>query len=151
MQATYFAYGSNLLMSRMQGRVPSARACGPARLRAHRLTTDKRGRDGTGKANLRHAPGQFVWGVLWSLDSEDWARLDAAEGDYRRIAVCVENAAGERVQTQTYRSDRLTEDPALAPAYKRCIVDGAREHDLPEAWVRLLEALPERRCDTPTS
>jgi len=151
MQATYFAYGSNLLTSRLQRRVPSARPDGPVRLGDHRLTTDKRGRDGTGKANLRHAPGQFVWGVLWSLDREDWARLDAVEGDYRRIAVCVENAAGERVQTQTYRSDRLTDDPALAPAYKRCMVDGAREHGLPEAWVRLLEALPERQRDTPAS
>lgn len=151
MQATYFAYGSNLLTSRMQGRVPSARACGPARLRAHRLTTDKRGRDGTGKANLRREAGQFVWGVLWSLDSEHWAQLDAVEGDYRRIAVRVENAAGERIQAETYISEHLTADSVVAPAYKRCMVDGAREHGLPDDWVRLLEALPEWSRDPPSS
>lgn len=144
MHAVYFAYGSNLLSSRMRERVPSAEPRGPARLADHRLTTDKRGRDGTGKANLRPGPGEWVWGVVWSLDPGDWERLDAIETGYRRVAVDVVGSGDECVRAETYISDRLTDDPVLDPAYKRCLVDGARAHGLPGDWVRRLEALPER-------
>ncbi len=144
MQAVYFAYGSNLLTSRMRERVPSAEPRGPARLADHRLTTDKRGRDGTGKANLRPGPGEWVWGVVWSLDARDWERLDAVEPGYRRVALDVFGTGGERIRAETYISDRLTDDPVLASDYKRCLVDGARAHGLPDDWVSLLEALPER-------
>ena len=144
MHAVYFAYGSNLLSSRMRERVPSAEPRGPARLADHRLTTDKRGRDGTGKANLRPGPGECVWGVVWRLDAGDWERLDAIEIGYRRVAVDLVGSGGERIRAETYISDRLTDDPVLDPAYKRCLVDGARAHGPPGDWVRRLEALPER-------
>ena len=38
----------------------------------------------------------------------------------------------------------LTADAVPFAWYKRLIVDGARAHELPEDWVRVLEALPER-------
>ncbi len=144
MQAVYFAYGSNLLTARMQERVPSAMPRGPAWLANHRLTTDKRGQDGTGKANLQPTPGERVWGVVWSLDAADWGRLDACENGYRRLALQVVGKKGEQIRAETYISNRLTDDPVLDSEYKRCLVDGARAHRLPEDWVSLLEALPER-------
>jgi hypothetical protein len=142
-QPLYFAYGSNLLSARMRERVPSAVARGPARLSGWRLATDKRGRDGTGKANLRRDPAAAVWGVAWAIDPAEWPRLDRFEGGYARIPVEVETPLGARLAAHTYVSDRLTDDPVLDPAYKRAIVDGAREHGLPAAWIAGLEALPE--------
>jgi hypothetical protein len=144
MQAPYFAYGSNLLSTRMRGRAPSARALGVARLEGYRLTTDKRGRDGSAKANLRPEPGGRVWGVLWSLSETHWAPLDVAEGGYERIDVEVVAADGSRARALTYASTLLTEEPVLAAAYKRLLVEGAREHGLPAEWIALLEALPGR-------
>ena len=73
MQSLYFAYGSNLPSARMRRRVPSAAAQGPAELQGRRLTTDKRGRDGSGKANLREDPAATVWGVLWTGCIRYWA------------------------------------------------------------------------------
>ena len=141
MQALYFAYGSNLSSARMRERVPSARAAGVARLLGYRLTTDKAGRDGTGKANLTPAAGEEVWGLVWQLDAAHWPALDACEGGYERIAVDPEPAPA---RAQTYLSRQLTSDPVLAAAYKRFLVEGAREHGLPAAWIEALEALPAR-------
>ena len=143
MQSLYFAYGSNLLSARMRERVPSAAARGPARLSGWRLTTDKRGKDGTGKANLRREPAAAVWGVVWAIDPAEWPQLDRLEGGYARVEVEVETPAGTRLRAATYASDRLTAAPVLDRGYKRAIVDGAREHGLPEAWIAALEALPQ--------
>ena len=141
MHAVYFAYGSNLLSARMRQRVPSARAAGVARLAGYRLSTDKAGRDGSGKANLRAEAGASVWGVLWRLDAQEWPLLDACESGYARILVDLEEDGGA---AHTYRSEQLTDDPVLSLAYKRWLVEGAREHGLPAAWIAQLEALPAR-------
>jgi hypothetical protein len=141
--AHYFAYGSNLALARMGARVPSAQARGAARLPGYRLTLDKRGADGTGKANLREAPDSAVWGALYSLDPADWPLLDGFEPDYRRVAVRVE-WRGIPQDAMTYVSQRFTDAPLADPRYKRLIVDGARAHQLPEDWIRWLETLPER-------
>ena len=142
MQALYIAYGSNLSSERMLQRVPSAQASGPLRLPGYQLTTDKAGRDGTGKANLRPAPGgAAVWGVGWRLDASEWPLLDACERGYARIRVDPEGAPHS---AQTYCSTQLSDDPVLAAEYKSFIVAGAREHGLPPDWIELLEALPAR-------
>ena len=141
MQALYFAYGSNLCSSRMRQRVPSAVVAGAARLVGYRLTTDKAGRDGTGKANLRRCADTAVWGVVWRLEVAQWPLLDACERGYERIHVNPERITDP---AQTYLSQQLTEDPVLATKYKRFLVQGAREHRLPPDWIEQLEALPAR-------
>jgi hypothetical protein len=143
MQSLYFAYGSNLCSARLRSRVASARALGPARLPDRRLSMDKRGRDGSGKANLVPELGCEVWGVVYALGAEGWPTLDACEAGYTRVAVEVLTAL-ESLRVQTYLAERLTLDPVPFNWYKRLIVEGAREHGLPAEWVRLLESLPER-------
>jgi gamma-glutamylcyclotransferase (GGCT)/AIG2-like uncharacterized protein YtfP len=143
MRALYFAYGSNLSSGRLLGRVPSARVVGPARLRGFRLRCDKRGADGSGKANLHAEPGGLVWGAVYALDPGDWPALDACETLYARIAVRVE-ARERELAVQTYRSDALTGDPVPFAWYRRLILEGAREHALPPDYLRALEALPSR-------
>lgn len=143
MSTLYFAYGSNLVLERLRKRVGPVQVIGVAHLRGFRLSLDKRGKDGSGKANLHADAAHDVWGVLYELDAQAWTRLDASEPGYDRIAVQV--ACGDALHAaQTYQSQRLTEDPVAFAWYKRLIVDGARAHGLPDAWLRDLEALPER-------
>lgn len=134
----YFAYGSNLSLARMRGRVPDAVALCVARLDGHRLTWDKRGADGSGKANLRPDPGAHVWGVVYRFGADGFAALDVHEPDYQRIAI---EAHGDQGPTaaQTYLSQRLTDALPFA-SYKRLVVEGARAHGLPADWLRALEA-----------
>lgn len=143
MTALYFAYGSNLSPERMRKRVASATAQGPARLAGRRLCFDKRGRDGSGKANLRDDPSAHVWGALYSFELEAWLRLDGFEPGYERVEVQVE-WRGQSRAAQTYVSRQWTSDPVPTAAYKRLVVEGARSHGLPAEWIRWLESLPER-------
>jgi gamma-glutamylcyclotransferase (GGCT)/AIG2-like uncharacterized protein YtfP len=142
-RARYFAYGSNLKLSRMRERVPAAEVVAPALLRGRRLTLDKRGADGSGKANLAPDRGALVWGVVYAFRAETWTALDAFEPDYERVEVAVE-LSGVALRAVTYASERITRDPVPHDWYKRLIVEGAREHGLPAEWIARLEALPAR-------
>ena len=141
--ARYFAYGSNMALSRMRARAASAHFEGAARLPGFRLACDKLGADGSGKANLRVDASAEVWGALYTIETGDLARLDAHEGGYDRVTVevCWRDAI---VAAHTYRSTRTTRDPTPFAWYKRLVVEGAREHGLPADWILALEAWPER-------
>ena len=144
MSILYFAYGSNLKWSRMRERVPSARMEAVAFLEHHRLACNKQGRDGSAKANLVRAPGDRVWGVVYRIDKADLALLDQFEAGYQRIEVEVGTTAGGAHRASTYRSDRIAGDPTPLDWYRGLILEGAREHGLPEEYLAVLEALPAR-------
>ncbi len=140
----YFAYGSNLSAKRMAERVPSARVIAAARADGRRLSFGKLGRDGSGKATLIDAPEAFAWGVVYAIDRRDWRRLDRFERGYARISVFVVLEREQRVAATTYIAPETAPDPTAFGWYKRLIVDGAREHGLPAAYVAELERLPVR-------
>jgi gamma-glutamylcyclotransferase len=143
MRVRYFAYGSNLVLARMRARVPVVGLIGPALLRGMRLTFDKRGVDGSGKANLAEGAASHVWGVLYALEWAHLPILDAFEPDYERVRVSVERE-GARLSAETYVSTLCA--PAL-PAhawYLQLVVEGARAHGLPDAYVAQLRRLPAR-------
>lgn len=134
----YFAYGSNMDSARLLARVASARPLGAARLPGFAWRCNKRGKDGTGKANLMRDERAETWGVLYDLDEEDLALLDRVEGGYDpcRVTVWQGGAAHPAV---TYVSERTTSE-APAAWYLAHILAGAREHALPAAWIARLEA-----------
>jgi gamma-glutamylcyclotransferase (GGCT)/AIG2-like uncharacterized protein YtfP len=144
MSVLYFAYGSNLKWGRMRQRVPSARREAVAFLDHHRLVCNKRGRDGSAKANLVQAAGHRVWGVLYRIERIHLALLDGFETGYERVEVEVRTATGGVQRASTYRSDRITRDPIPFDWYRGLILEGAREHGLPEDYLSVLEALPTR-------
>ena len=141
----YFAYGSNLKSARMRARVSSSIFVARARVPTGRLSLDKRGNDGSGKANLTRTGGDGVWGVIYRIDAEHWQHLDACEPGYDRVPVDLLTETGEAVTAHTYVSRILTDSPIPFDWYKRLLVEGAREHALPPAWIARLEDLPEKR------
>ncbi|MCP3986048.1 MAG: gamma-glutamylcyclotransferase [bacterium] len=154
MKLLYFAYGSNLSVQRLQKRVATTLPIGAARLGGHRWVCDKPGRDGSAKANLVPDPADHVWGALYQLDPGQLAVLDRYEGGYERVEIHVdrprEGAGSTRWQALTYRSDQRGDDPVPFDWYRRMILDGARQHDLPAAWLARLESLPWRADPTQT-
>ena len=136
----YFAYGSNLRATRMRERIPSAAAVGTARLAGYALRIDKRGRDGSAKANLRTSPREHVWGVVYRIDSAHWEALDRFEGGYERCPVTVE-LAGRATRATTYRSELRIEDALAYEWYLAHVREGAREHGLPAEWCAWLESI----------
>jgi hypothetical protein len=142
-----FAYGSNMDPERMQARIRGALPGGRARLSGHRLVMNKRGRDGSAKANLAADAQGLVWGVLWELSAGQLAVLDRHEGDYERVTVSVQAGAGAVASAETYVSARLVADALPYDWYLGHIVRGARAHGLPEPYVAWLASLPSQRAE----
>lgn len=141
----YFAYGSNMSSRRILSRVPSARVFMRARLIGYQLCFHKHSLvDGSAKcdAYLTGAAEDVVWGVLFSLDKSEKTQLDVIEGDgYVSTLVEVELADGGMLQAMTYRATMIK--PELKPFdwYKRHVLEGAREHDLPSEYIAGIEAV----------
>jgi gamma-glutamylcyclotransferase len=142
-----FAYGSNLAASEMEAWCPEARFAGLARLPDHRLALNRRSiRWGGGAVDVVPAPGEEVWGGLYDVPDGTLDRLDAKEGEgwaYRRIAVPVEAEDGRRLEAEAYEVIHKEPQEVLAtPEYAALLLRGARERELPEAYVaRLLRWL----------
>lgn len=127
--------------ARLRARAVSARPLGAARLAGFAWRCNKHSLDGTAKANLARASGSETWGVLFEVASADLAALDRSEGGYERIAVRVRLGDAGEHEAYTYVSERICE-PDVVPAdwYLGLVVAGAREHGLPDDWVRSVEA-----------
>lgn len=144
----YFAYGSNMLTTRLNRRVPSARPVGRAWLGEHRLSFHLRGEDGSGKCNVygTGARHDIVHGVLFELDGNRLERLHAAEGPaYRFLELEVGHASGPARAAIYYGRDDWIDD-RLVPFdwYRAFVVGGAREHGLPDWYIRYLTAVTSR-------
>ncbi len=140
-----FAYGSNMCSGRLRDYSVSPERPGePALLRGYRLRFNKPSKDGSGKANVEPDPAGEVWGVLYALPDAHLAALDKGEGPgYARQREVVQTRAGADVQAWVYVAVSPAADPSLRPYgwYKRFLVEGAREHGLPNAYVQALEAI----------
>ena len=143
----YFAYGSNMSSRRLEERVPSARAVDVGRLSGHRLAWHKRGGDGSGKCDIAPAqPHDAVYGVLYEMDAVEKPNLDRVEGlgrSYGQKSVELWLLNQQRVMTaSTYYA--LIIDGTCLPYgwYRDHVLIGAREHGLPEDYVRMIESVP---------
>ena len=125
----YFAYGSNLLPSRLQARTPGAVLLGTAWLPGYALRWHKRGRDGTGKCNVVQEAGSSVPGAVYEIPEAEMADLDRIEGGYARVAVSLEGH-GE-AWTYITLPDYVDESVVPTTAYLALVRDGRAWHGLP--------------------
>ncbi len=138
----YFAYGSNLSEDRMRKRTGSAHTPTVAHIRGYRFAFNKRGRDGTAKANIMPDEDAMVWGVAYRCSCEALSALDCFEGvrsgDYVRTSVRIVTVRGRELDAMTYIATPRTIDESLGPSdeYFRIIIEGARQHHLPEEHIR---------------
>ena len=142
----YFSYGSNMSSERLGDRVAITRAIGPARIDAYRLCCNKRGADGSGKANLVIDASSRAWGVLFEIAASQWQRLNGFEVGYERVSCRVTTAGGVSHDASMYLAleAAATELPPF-DWYLALMLSGAREHRLPAAVIAELENWPTRR------
>lgn len=99
----YFAYGSNLDAEQMRLRCPTARPLEPARLAGHRLAfTHYSQRWQGGAADVLPQPGGVVWGLVYEMGADDFARLDPFESGYARVELEVEAVTRGRLRVTSY-------------------------------------------------
>lgn len=144
----YVAYGSNLSVDQKVDRTGTIRAAIPCQLRGHRLAFNKRAASGRGVyANIVPDESARVWGVAYLCDEAAIRALDRYEGvsggHYRHERVEVVTDDGRVVQALTYvaGAEHTCEGRRPEPAYLKKILDGARQHCLPEEYLTELEAL----------
>jgi gamma-glutamylcyclotransferase len=134
----YFAYGSNMLTSRLRARCPSAEpvTIGYAddfTVAFHKLSTDH-----SGKATLVAERASRALGVVFRIPSQERNALDRAEAGYvvREAFPVVCRRSGERIEARTYLASR--EDPRLRPYdwYLALLLAGMREHGIDAAYRR---------------
>lgn len=139
----YFDYGSNMLTSRLRNRVPSASKINNAILPDYSLFYHKRSIDGSGKCNIKQTNGSLVHGIIFKIDENEKPDLDRAEGlgsgyEETQIEVYVED---DPVKVFTYVASESHMDSSLHPYdwYKILVLEGAREHGLPEKYINAIE------------
>jgi gamma-glutamylcyclotransferase len=142
MSEQVFACGSNMCSGRFRVYRVSPEAHGLRALTGYRLLFNKQSTDGSGKANVDPHTESQTWGVLYTIPDRDLETLDAGEVGYSRIRLPV-RADNTDVQAWVYVAAAPSKDTALRPYlwYKRFLVEGAREHELPSEYVAQLERI----------
>ena len=143
----YFAYGSNLLSTRLTARCASARVVGVAMTEGWTVGFTKPGGDGSGKAGLVQRNGAVHPGVVYELDAQEMPLLDQIEGvghGYIRdddFAVTMLDD-GKPVSTATYVPQR--HDPALMPFdwYLALCIAGAAENRFDQQVLAAFQKTP---------
>jgi gamma-glutamylcyclotransferase (GGCT)/AIG2-like uncharacterized protein YtfP len=138
----YFAYGANMDTRRFRRRCPGAVALGRAMLRNYRLAFTRYDRaEKGGVADIVAEAGTQVWGALYDIDERCLRALDDYEGApraYRRETVRVADDRGGEHEAIAYVANR-TGEFAPSKTYLAQIVRGARAHELPEEYVKVIE------------
>ncbi|MDX2272225.1 MAG: gamma-glutamylcyclotransferase family protein [Cyanobacteriota bacterium] len=142
MTILYFAYGSNMMSSRLAQRTIAAKVIGRAVLYDWGVKFSKKSRDGSGKANLFYKPGLVTWGSLYEIGIDEISKLDRIEKGYARTRVKVTKDNGEIAEAETYISDSLVDNPVAFDSYKQMVILGAIEHGLPTEYIQYLQQLP---------
>ena len=129
-------------------RTGGIRAAIPCRLRGYRMAFNKRAASGPGVyANIVPEASARVWGVAYLCDEAAIHALDRYEGvsggHYRPERVEVVTEEGRVLQALTYvaGAEHMCEGRRPARAYLNKILEGARQHRLPEEYVKEVEAL----------
>lgn len=134
----YFAYGSNMDVDAMRARCPRSRPLGVARLARHRFFIME-----GGYASVAPDPRRQVFGLLWDLALADVRALDAYEdvrsGLYRKIMQPVLRGQGASARALVYVGGSAQPAPPL-PGYMESVLAAARALELPEAYLRELDA-----------
>lgn len=143
-----FAYGSNIKLNRLTKRVPSARKVSNAFLPGYKLICNKVSKDGSAKANIIKTDNlaELVWGVLFSINSNEKTLLDKAEGlgkGYNEDTFTFFDETNTSYTAQIYIADSSSIDNTLLPYdwYKEFIVSGAIQNKLPAEYILQLQSI----------
>ena len=137
----YFAYGSNMSITRLRERVPSAVALGCHTLKEHDLRFHKLSKDGSGKCDAFPTgdSGDVVFGALFEISPSEKPALDKAEGfghGYDQKNVTVLAVDGSSLESLTYIATKTDESLKPYSWYVNHVLVGARETSLPENYIQ---------------
>lgn len=146
----YLAYGSNLHPRRLAARIGSVECLGVARLPGWELRFDKRGGDGSAKANLHPAPGLDCRTLVavYAVDRRQAVLLDGFEGcgsgyETLDMTVLVES---RRLTGRIYLAPSQWIASAMRPYdwYRELVAAGADYHGFGRDYIASIRSTPCR-------
>jgi hypothetical protein len=152
----YFAYGADLNPSRMAQNAPGHRSLGVARLKDWWIAFPRYSpTERSAIIGLVRQPGAVVWGALYELPDSDIPILDSIFGfdpngpprlnEHVRCDVEVERYGRPHpVVADTYVVVPDNEGSQPTASYMAMLLDGARYHGLPRAYLGALHAVRTR-------
>ena len=143
----YFAYGSNMLISRLQERVSSAVFAERVVLKGYDIVFDKVGSFcGTGKCGIVPSDDKnaCVYGVVFDMDEAELPDLDYYEGlgnGYEREVITVHSLSDSEKPIQAVSYIPTVRDPTVKPFdwYNALVIAGLKQHDFPLEYISGLE------------
>jgi hypothetical protein len=94
-------------------------------------------------------PAAEVWGVLYKITRRDLVRLGATEGvpwwRYRPVGLDTEDISGTALRAATFIAKCDEDDRKPSLQYLTLLREGARAHNLPDHYIRLLEQIEHVR------
>lgn len=139
----YFAYGSNMLSSRLQLRCPSANKVETATAAGYELNFSKLSKDKSGKGALVKNEKSIAEGVLFEISKSELPKLDAAEGKgygYERVNDFRVTTKDGRIHNTTSYLPQNTNDQ-LKPYdwYLALVLAGAMENSVSKEYLHKLK------------
>ena len=139
------AVGSNLNRDQITRRCPSARTVSRVVLADFELyVTSHSDYWGGGGFSVRCCPGSELSGVVYEMDDKELdalTALEVSEGlEPLRLMVLLEDGAG--VEAIAYAAPSGAQATLPSRKYMRVVLEGARSHALPAAYVEMLERWP---------
>ncbi|MDE0411194.1 MAG: gamma-glutamylcyclotransferase [Gammaproteobacteria bacterium] len=136
----YFAYGSNLLTSRLADRCPSARYHAVACVDGLEIEFSKEdSEDESGKATLVPSHGHRLYGVVYEVELSELEILNGVESGYdlKHDFKVTRLDTDTPLTVKTYIAPEQSRKPGLKPFdwYLALIVAGAIEHGFPQAEI----------------
>jgi len=151
----YLAYGSNLHPQRLEARVGPVQLLGVVRLPGWSIRFNKRGGDGSAKANLHAAPGtqSVAFAAAYAMRLEQIGMLDVFEGcgrGYETLTLTV-LLHGEETGAFTYLAPSQWISSRLLPFdwYVDLILSGAQYHSFDPSYIEQITRQPAREDPNP--
>lgn len=151
----YFAYGSDMNTEQLKLRVFRYEVLGVAVLEGFKL--DFHGHTFVWDSALETVSGEEgeqVWGVVYKLSSSDGQQLDSymdvrldGTGPYFHYPAAVTDTFGNRHYVYLYRKNMLGAVLPPSKEYMNLIVEGAKQHGLPEGYVNKLKTIKTKNAE----
>ena len=142
----YFAYGSNMSLTRLQERVPSALRLDIVALKNYQLRFNMSDADGSGKCDAfeTNNSDDVVIGALFEINEDEKEVLDRAESlgvGYNEKFVFVHNNAGEAFEALIYCAKTINASLKPYSWYLNHVLVGAKETNVPDYYLAKIESV----------
>lgn len=139
----YFGYGSNLNLALIEFRINKpVISFEKGKLKNYALRFNRQNPDGTARANLVAAKGEYTLGIIYRLPKTKFELLTQTEPFYNLIETNIQTDNGVK-KAFTFMSSKLVEGLFPQEGYLKVILEGALMHHFPLEYIELIKNLAQ--------